>query len=158
VSDEIFSRRSDPDDIDRRLLGLLERDARRSLVALARDLGISRQATQARLTRLERCGIILGYGVRLAPGVPGGIEALLALKISVRPCSRVLLPLGRWPEVLGGWSVAGQAADAFVRVRVRDTAALADLSARIGALPGVESFDIFPVLADIESLAGQTYI
>lgn len=46
------------DDKDRLLLDLLRRDARRPIVALARDLGLSRTATQDRLAKLRASGAI----------------------------------------------------------------------------------------------------
>ncbi|NYH25366.1 DNA-binding Lrp family transcriptional regulator [Paraburkholderia bryophila] len=52
------------DDVDRQLLSLLRDDARMSVVALAKQLRISRATVQNRLTRLEQNGVIVGYTVR----------------------------------------------------------------------------------------------
>ena len=51
------------DDKDRLLLALLQRDARRPVVALARDLGLSRTATQDRLTKLTASGAIASFTI-----------------------------------------------------------------------------------------------
>lgn len=51
------------DDKDRLLLGLLRRDARRPVVALARDLGLSRTATQDRLAKLQASGAIARFTI-----------------------------------------------------------------------------------------------
>src|SRR5262245_8418012 len=51
------------DDKDRLLLSLLRRDARRPVVALARDLGLSRTATQDRLAKLQASGAIAGFTI-----------------------------------------------------------------------------------------------
>jgi len=51
------------DDKDRLLLSLLRRDARRPVVALARDLGLSRTATQDRLAKLLASGAIAGFTI-----------------------------------------------------------------------------------------------
>ena len=51
------------DDKDRLLLSLLRRDARRPVVALARDLGLSRTATQDRLGKLQTSGAIAGFTI-----------------------------------------------------------------------------------------------
>jgi Lrp/AsnC family leucine-responsive transcriptional regulator len=51
------------DDKDRLLLSLLRRDARRPVVALARDLDLSRTATQDRLTKLRASGAIAGFTI-----------------------------------------------------------------------------------------------
>ena len=50
---------------DRLLLAYLQRNARLTAVELGPKLGLSRSAVQARITRLERTGVISGYTVIL---------------------------------------------------------------------------------------------
>ena len=52
---------------DEALLRLLQENARLSTAELARRLGVARSTVQGRLERLERSGVIRGYGVRLSP-------------------------------------------------------------------------------------------
>ena len=79
------------DAIDRKLIALLQADARASATALARDAGLSRTAIQERMARLERAGVILGYTVRLVERPrPPVTRALLSLRIRTRPCASVL--------------------------------------------------------------------
>src|SRR3979409_2317947 len=59
------------DDVDRQILVLLSQDSRRSQRALARELGMSAPAVGERIARLERLGVIRGYGVRLDWGAAG---------------------------------------------------------------------------------------
>ncbi len=49
------------DDLDRRLLALLQRDGRATSVELARRLDLSPPGLQRRLRRLEAAGVIRGY-------------------------------------------------------------------------------------------------
>ena len=49
------------DDLDRRLLGLLQRHGRATSVELARRLGLSPPGLQRRMRRLEAAGVIRGY-------------------------------------------------------------------------------------------------
>ena len=51
------------DEKDKLLLTLLRRDARRSIVALARDLNLSRSATQERLQKLQASGAIGAFTI-----------------------------------------------------------------------------------------------
>ena len=53
------------DATDRALIALLRANARASTADLARQLGIARTTVVARLQRLERSGVIVGYTVRL---------------------------------------------------------------------------------------------
>jgi len=59
------------DPVDRRLAAALSRDGRRSAAALAKDLGLSRQAVTERLRDLERRGVIRGYHADLDPRALG---------------------------------------------------------------------------------------
>ena len=52
------------DMIDSKLVTELRRDARASIVRLARAIGLSRTATQARITRLLDEGVISGFTIR----------------------------------------------------------------------------------------------
>ena len=49
------------DDLDRRLLALLQRNGRATSVELARRLGLSPPGLQRRMRRLEAAGVIRGY-------------------------------------------------------------------------------------------------
>ena len=49
------------DDLDRRLLGLLQENGRATSVELARRLGLSPPGLQRRMRRLEAAGVIRGY-------------------------------------------------------------------------------------------------
>ncbi len=70
------------DHSDRRLLLTLSRDGRRSAAALAKDLGVSRQAVAQRLRDLERRGIIRGYRAEVDPAALGlGVRAQVRLSL-----------------------------------------------------------------------------
>ena len=56
---------ADLDQTDRHLLALLQGNARESAANLSRALDIARTTVVARIARLERTGVIAGYGVRL---------------------------------------------------------------------------------------------
>ena len=62
---------SELDDLDRRLLGLLAEDGRRSFADLARDTGLSTSAAHQRVRRLEQRGAITGYAAQLDPAATG---------------------------------------------------------------------------------------
>ena len=53
------------DATDRHLLSLLQANAREPAALLARKLGVARTTVVARIARLERDGVIAGYGVRV---------------------------------------------------------------------------------------------
>jgi DNA-binding Lrp family transcriptional regulator len=119
------------------LIALLRTNARMTLTALAREVSLSRTAVQARIARLERDKVILGYRAVIGEGEEG-LGAMLSIVFSQRPCYPIVAKFRNWPEIVHYYSVTGPV-DAFVQVRVKDAQALAELVDRFSALPGVAS-------------------
>jgi DNA-binding Lrp family transcriptional regulator len=127
------------DSIDERLIALLQSNARMSLTALAQSVSLSRTAVQARIARLERDKVILGYRAVIGEGHDTeGLSAILSISFSQRPCHPVVAKFRHWPEIVQYYSVTGPV-DAYVLVRVKHAQALAELVDRFSALPGVGS-------------------
>src|SRR5206468_5538221 len=55
------------DSIDRKILALLEADARRTIAEIAREVDLTGPATAERVARMRDTGIIEGFTVRLDP-------------------------------------------------------------------------------------------
>lgn len=137
------------DDKDEALILALERDARASVVALAREIGLSRSATQERLGRLERNGTIAGYTV--LRGQTDG-RARLNACLMIRhgqggSCARSVAPLKRIAEVKSIQALAGDP-DLLVQVSAADAADLGRIADAVRALPGVGEVTTHVVLAD----------
>jgi Lrp/AsnC family leucine-responsive transcriptional regulator len=131
----------DLDAIDRKLLALLQQDGRMSNADLARTVRMAPSAVFERVRRLERNGVIRGYGAHLDPRA---LERALLAFILVRTDEKtgenlVGAQLAGLPELLEVHHVAGQ--DSYlVKVRVKDPEALGRLlRERFGAIPGVRS-------------------
>lgn len=58
---------SEMDDIDRRILGILQENARTSLKTIAEKTFLSSPAVSARIEKLEKDGIITGYHAMIDP-------------------------------------------------------------------------------------------
>lgn len=133
------------DAIDRRLIALLQDNARLSAVALAKAVGLSRSSVQERLQRLESAGVIAQYTVRLGAG-GDPLQAWLLLRYAEGfSCDDVMPLLEALPAVQQCHSVAGEI-DLLVLVRVDTPGALADLRERIAAFKGVDDVTTLPVL------------
>ena len=73
----------DLDDIDRRLLRALARDATQSAGALGRRFGLSQPATWRRIRRLKDAGVIAGQRLRLdAEALGFGVTVFLGVKLA----------------------------------------------------------------------------
>jgi len=128
------------DAIDEKLIALLSRNARMTLTALAQELALSRTAVQARMARLERDKVIVGYRAVLGgPREDGddGLRAMLSITFSQRPCAPVVEKFRHWPEITSYYSVTGPQ-DAYLLVRVDHAQDLARLVDRLSAIAGVE--------------------
>src|SRR5882724_12695599 len=96
------------DATDQALLALLRENARAPTAELARQLGLSRTTVQARLERLQRRGVVLGYTVV----VPDQLEATLVrahvlITVSPRQSGVIEAALRKIPEVRTLHSVSG---------------------------------------------------
>ena len=136
----------DLDDADRRILAELQADGRLTHVALAARIGLSRSAVQARVARLEREGVILGYTVRLGqPGAAPGVRAYLMLRGGPSH-DRVVKALDAFPEVKVADSVAGDV-DLMLQVAVDRIEDLNRLRDELARMPGVVSTQTLLVMA-----------
>lgn len=127
-----------PDDLDRHLLSLLQANARESTANLARKLGVARTTVVARIARLERTGVVAGYGVRLGqPTQAAALRAFCALAVSAKSAAQVIRCLERLPEIEEVWAVSGQF-DYMVLLRCETAEALDALLDRLGEIDGVK--------------------
>jgi len=125
------------DDKDKLLLTLLRRNARSSIVALARDLGLSRSATQDRLARLVSSGAITGFTTVEGNDTGGRQSAYLMVSFSSgRNCTHVVPKLKRIPSVAVIHALTGPT-DLLVRVDGDSVADLEQARAAVAAVPGV---------------------
>ena len=93
---------------DQALLSLLRENARASTADLARRLGVSRTTVQSRIERLEKRGVIAGYGVRLAPDYEQKlIRAHVLVTVTPKLADRVVASLRAISAVRTLHSVSG---------------------------------------------------
>ncbi len=125
-------------DKDRELIALLGQNARMSVAALAKKLSLSRTTVQARLERLEREGVISGYGVRLSEAYLSGlIRAHVLITIAPKALSAVTASLNAIPQVTTLHSVSGTF-DLIAIVAAPSISELDQLIDEIGTIDGVE--------------------
>jgi len=125
------------DQTDRDLLALLQANARESTANLARKLGIARTTVVARLARLERDGVIVGYTVRLgADDRQPRVMAHVGIAHEPRRGRDVMRQMQKMPELLQLLSVSGEY-DYIAVLRTDSTERLDSLLDAIGAIDGV---------------------
>lgn len=135
------------DTLDRRLIALLQADARASAADLARRLGVARTTVLARLARLERERVIVGYTVRLGQDEgERGVEAFVGITTEPKSGALVTQRLAALPELRQLCSVSGEY-DYIALLRADSPARLDTLLDEIGAIDGVRRTTTSVVLA-----------
>lgn len=121
------------DEVDVRLLGELQADARLSRAELGRRVGLSPPAVAERVTRLERERVILGYHAELDPRALGyALSAVIRAKPGPRQLHLVGEVAKRTPEVVDCRRVTGE--DCYIMtVHVRSVEHLEEVIDRFAA-------------------------
>ena len=143
------------DEIDRKLLRLLQRDGRITNVELSRQAHLSQAATHERVRRLQAEGVIEGYAVRLNPAKLGrGLLVFIEVTLdrtSTAAFDEFAAAVARTPEVLECHMVAG-GFDYLVKVRVQDMDAYRRfLGETLARLPGIRQTHTYTVMEEVKS-------
>lgn len=134
------------DDLDQHLLTLLQANSRTPTATLARQTGAARTTVLARIARLERQGVIAGYGLRLGHALPAAaIRAHLSLAVAPRAGPAVVRAMQRMIEVRRMWAVSGPF-DYLAWIECQGTEQLDRTLDRIGSLDGVRRTETSVIL------------
>jgi len=127
------------DDVDFELLALLQADADRTNVALAREVGLSPAATLHRVRRLKDAGVIRRITARLDPslvGLPLQVYVSVTMVRNDPAASRGFVDTVRdMPQVISADWVAGET-DAMLLVVARDVSELQSVLTRLATRGG----------------------
>ncbi len=133
------------DDIDRKILALLQDDGRISLAALAEKVGLSPSPCLRRVRILEKAGVIARYVAVLSQrnvGLP--VSVFVSIKLESQredALNRFSKAIARWPEVLECYLMTGPR-DYLLRVVVADLAAYEQfLKQKLTRLDGIASIE-----------------
>ncbi|BAJ81291.1 MULTISPECIES: Lrp/AsnC family transcriptional regulator [Acidiphilium] len=125
------------DPLDDRLITLLRHDGRRSISDLAIELGVSRATVRARIDRLERSGVIIGYTVILrADTVAAPVRGLMLIEVEGHAADRVVRALSAFPEVVEIHTTNGRW-DLIVELASPTLADLDGILRRVRLIPGI---------------------
>lgn len=142
-----------PDDIDFKIINLLQQNARMPNVEIARFIGMAPSATLERLRKLEEHGFVTGYEARVNPHKVGlGLLAFVFVKATgPDDCGELI---ARIPEVQEVHNIAGE--DCYlVKVRTKGTEELARvIREKIRSIPSIVSTKTTIVLTTLKE-SGQ---
>lgn len=141
------------DDIDRKLLRALQRDATLSMDALAETAGLSRNACWRRVRGMEQSGLIRARVALLDPERAGcGLQAIVQIRAGAHDpagLQRIERAMTSLPEIVSAYRIAGEI-DYLLRVRVADMAAYDRFYRRLIAAAPVSDVSASFVMEDIK--------
>lgn len=145
------------DRIDRKILGILQRNGRIAVTELSEQVGLSPTPCAERIRRMEREGTITGYHARIDPAALG-LKLLVFVEIKLSAKSgdvfdRVKRELQFVPQVLECHLVSGDF-DYLIKARIREMSEYRQLLGDVlKKLPGAAESRSYVVMEEIrESL------
>jgi DNA-binding Lrp family transcriptional regulator len=125
------------DALDVDLLAALAAGRRTGVLELSRTLGVARGTVQARLERMEREGIVTGYGPDVnvaAAGFP--VQAFVTLEIAQGALDEVTAELASLPAVLEAYATTGSS-DVLCRLAASSHENLQETLLTLSRSPGI---------------------
>jgi len=144
----------DLDRYDRSILDVLARDGRISITDLAKEIGLSKSPTQARLRRLESEGVITGYRALLDP-IRLGLDHVAFVEVKLSETREKALQafnaaVAEVPEIEQAHMIASHF-DYLLKVRTTNMAAYRHvLGEKISALPYVASTSTYVAMQAVK--------
>jgi DNA-binding Lrp family transcriptional regulator len=124
-------------DTDRALIAALRARPKASVAELARQVGVARGTVYTRIERLERLGVIVGYGPDIDPRAAGmGVLGYVTLEIEQGAHAATMAHLRAVPEILEVHTITGDG-DLLCHVVATDNDHMHDVLLRITAHPSV---------------------
>jgi len=142
-----------PDETDRRILKVLQKDAALSMDAVAERVHLSRNACWRRIKQMEEAGILKGRVALVDPSKVGlGLQALVMIRTHhhdpdwLKRFEKVVRDM---PEIVGAHRMSGDL-DYVLRVRVADVAGYDDFYQRLIAKLPIADISASFVMEDLK--------
>ncbi len=125
------------DALDASLIEAMRSNPRVGLLEIARQLKVARGTVQARLAKLERSGVVTGYGPEIDPTALGyAITAFVLIELAQGRLAEAVEAMEKIPEVLEADAISGPQ-DVICRVVARDTEHLQELVNELLRTPAI---------------------
>jgi Lrp/AsnC family leucine-responsive transcriptional regulator len=143
------------DEIDRRILGMLQTDCKVALAKLGEQVGLSAPSVVERVRKLENEGFVTGYHARLSARRLGlDVTAFISVWTAhPRVIQDFERQLGEFDDVLECHHVTGEPT-LLLKVKTRNTQSLERLISALRSLSGVERTETNVVLSTLVERAG----
>ncbi len=140
----------DLDEIDKKLINILQENADLTYAELGRILGISPSTVYMRVKRLKERGIVKRIVAEVSPEMLGfNLRSLVFLAVDIKKYNDIVQELLKLPQVKVIYDITGEWTFAL-EVLVRDHKELSDLLDKIGTIEGVQHTSTAVVLRVIK--------
>lgn len=140
----------DLDEIDKKLINILQENADLTYAELGRILGISPSTVFMRVKRLKERGIVKRIVAEVSPEMLGfNLRSLVFLAVDIKKYNDIVQELLKLPQVKVIYDITGEWTFAL-EVLVKDHKELSDLLDRIGTIEGVQHTSTAVVLRVIK--------
>ena len=140
------------DDVDKKILRVLEVDARTSLRKIAEEVGVALGTVSNRVRRMEHLGVITGYTVLLDPDKAGwGLSVVIGLRIEKGRLIEIQEKIAKDNRVYGVYDVTGEH-DSMVLARGKNRDDLDDLIKNVLSMSGIERSITHLVLNSVKEM------
>jgi Lrp/AsnC family transcriptional regulator for asnA, asnC and gidA len=138
------------DEIDLKILRMLQENARTPFSKIASSIGVSEATVHLRVQKLRRLGVIKGFRAVIDPAKVGkGLTAIILLKADPLKFKEVLKKVASIDDVYEVYDVTGEYY-AVLKIRTSSRESLAKIIDKIGEIEGVTSTQTMVVLRTIK--------
>ncbi|MCK5345505.1 MAG: Lrp/AsnC family transcriptional regulator [Candidatus Heimdallarchaeota archaeon] len=143
------------DNIDKKIISILQKNARMTNADLAEKIGMSRSPVFERVKKLERSGVITKYIALINPDMVG-IQCFTYVEVTLirhgqEAVVRFISSITKLHEVMECHHITGEA-DFLLKIATRDIAAYEDfILHKLTALPDVQNLKTMVVLSTMKN-------
>jgi DNA-binding Lrp family transcriptional regulator len=138
------------DDIDRKVLGEILKDSKRSYRDLAKAIGVSTATVINHVQRLESAGVIKDYTVRLDHERLGyELTVITEIIVSKGKLLEMEQEIAKMPNVCAVYDITGET-DAMVVAKFKSRSKLSDFTKGLLAMPYIERTNTHVVLTTVK--------
>ena len=140
----------DLDDVDRKILRALQKDARASFKKIGQDVGVSEATVFVRVRKLQEGGVLRGFKAIVDPRAVGkSLTAIMLVRANPKGLPSMLSALKRLDDIYEIYDVTGQYYS-ILKIRTANTDDLSRIIDEIGTIDGVAGTETVIVLRTVK--------
>lgn len=138
------------DDTNKRILEMLQKNARIALKKIAQELGVSETTVFLRVRKLQEKGIIKRFTTVISPEMVGKhLTAFILIKAEPKKHSAILAALKKIDSIYEIYDVTGNYYS-ITKIRTESREELARILDKIGSIEGITSTETAIVLRNVK--------